>query len=355
MRMGMSCQRLVLSAAVFGGVCVAQTVKVAPAKKADNAATLYSLALAELDRSLPQALAKKIMSGAPQQAIQGVFLLQDGNLVAPEVLAERTEQLLTKTVLARSLFAQAATRAKCEFGVAVGRGAWQRETELNRLAELVQTSALSNMEKNPAVTCQDACTLLHYYYHQSSRSGLTDMHALFGKEKRALTLLKNGLGKLRGNKLWDAHVARYSVVLDEHERRRFKMHDIHAAILRGVVDAVELHRGRLRDMHMFVEGGFDQAAMCKRLQAVLTKCMDTPQPGDGALGDWLATVERRLPLFMPMPKEDASVTEKATYGMAQLVLPRGVMLAEDNAGVVRLIGQCRDIMRVSPKAAKRSR
>ncbi len=356
MRMAMSCLGLVLSSVATGGVCSAQTFKVAPAKKVDNAATLYALALAELSRIAPDgsiSVPKNVPKGARAPALpQRVQILIDANVVNHDPGPERTSRLLKQTALARSLFAQAATRANCAFAVVPARQAAERDAAFAKLVELVIGNAFLNVESNPSVACDDAITVLRFYSHRSQGAGVGKLLEMFPLERQALDMLKRGLTNLRVDRYWAARSKRYVAALQEHKASRFQENAIAATVLKGVKEKVELHRARLRDMHMKVPGGFDQAKMCKQLEGVVAKCMDVPDAEGMHIADWLEQVEKRLAVVMPKPLEDASVTEKATYGMAQLVVPRGTRVAQENRWNLAVMGACFELIKMRDQQAR---
>ena len=346
------------------GACLAQGVAGSRPRKADNGAGLYDLAVAELRRSLPEGVRTSISqwpNGRPP-----VLFAANGwpaNDADRQATAVEGGEGLEETVMARSLFAQAATRSSCVFEPGSVAEELQREEGLRVLASLVELQARTKLDEAPRLACRDACTLLRYCDHQSQRFGLTGMHQALIRELRALRLLKEGLKRLPSGAAASGVRARCTASLQAHVARRFSFQRgaMERILMQGVDDTLQLHRGRLRDMHMHVEGGFDQAAMQKRLRQIVQRCMPPAADKDAviaSLADWLALVERRLAEVLTAPGEAASVTDKATYGMAQMVLPKGQKLAAANDQVLAMIESCRLLLgatagRAQPDSGKR--
>jgi len=334
---------------LFAALCVSGWSSAqAPNKRtADNAAALYSLALEEFERGLPGGFElKSSFPGMGARALTNgeVLVIVDGKVLIDGEAEQKGREAVEKTVLARSLFAQAATRSRCVFQAASPKERDHRRQALLQLRELVRFDAQLQLEEDPQAACEGACTLLHFCHQQSAVIQLGEVEALMRAEKNALDLLRLGLEALRGERRWRELRGRYAAILDQHLARRFRGHDVKAAILKEVVDVVELHRPRLRDMHMHVEGGFDQNKMVARLHEIFLQCMAGQENSEPSLAKRLATIELRLRKTLPSPLPSASVREKATYGMAQLILPQGIVIDAQDREVVAAIKRCQAVL-----------
>lgn len=345
MRAAHSCLRNLATWILGVGAVLAQQAAPARPKTADNAAGLYQLAVAELARSLPQGAPRAGVQLLPGERDEDVVVGPGGDVeVGGEAVGMAAA--LAQTVLARDLFAQAAARQSCSFAAIPAAERASLEEGLARLAELVKADALANVDASPLVTCRSACALLSlaYHLHCANDGALEEMGGALDDELAALRLLEAGLSKLAGGARVRPDHDRLKAFLVAHQARRFNDWNVELAILRGVDVAVEMHSGRLRDMHLHVEGGFDQPAMVERLREILTGCMDPPRASGESLADWLAAVEQRLVKRLQQPRPDASVTEKATYGMAMMVLPNGRELSAANAAVMARFLRCEELL-----------
>ncbi|MFT4841024.1 MAG: hypothetical protein ACI8UD_001552 [Planctomycetota bacterium] len=319
-----------------------------PARVADNAATLYSLAIAEVTRDIksgrlkwparPQPNARILNAGVVLAFQFGVFDTE------PERPAE-TLQAVARSVLGRSLFRQASARPACQFGVnfaANGPGA----LGLKQLVRLIGWHAQQALANQPILTCEDGITLLRYVRHR--RAGLSEQAGieLGEQEERALRLLHGGLEALKRGPTWREHRARFAAELDLHAQSAISPEHYRALFCRGIPELVKLHRPRLRDMHMKIAGGFDADKMTRHLEAVVAKVFATPSSTDVSFGQWLSLVNQRtMTAIEPLP-ETAGVTEKATLGMLQLVLMSGGPMARSIQTTTQWTEQCQQVLQL---------
>lgn len=289
-------------------------------RREDNAAPLYELAVAEYER-----IVAKLQAG------------------------EAGAESWARTALARSLFAAAATRTRCEFATATKMQAAQRQAGLIELAKLVRSHGLAHAKTRPELACRDAVTLLQFHRHWFREIAVDEVPDLLDKEWHAVALMRAGLRAMQLDRAWPVRRKRYAAGLLAYQQRRRDLTRLQGSILEAVAEKVELHRARLRDMHMHEAGGFDAGAMVRRLQELVRKCMAradvrtrNQQPGVG-VGVWLTVAAQSLPEVMPKPPKDASVADKATFGMAQLLMATGSVGASVSRNQSAL-DECRSLL-----------
>ena len=319
-----------------------QVVRSKPATEQDNAATLYALAVAELERGIRSGLIAP-HSRPKVQVANGamirVLLQGTGEPEAPE-----EDDSVRNSVMARSLFQQASARPVCRFGKEFAVGS-TGDKRLQRLVDLITLHARANLKEKPVATCDDACTLLRYVRHRRNGLGTDAAVALRRVESQALQMLHDGLVALRRDRNWAAHAARYAIELDAHAKAATGIEAYTAMFCREIPELIALHQPRLRDMHMNVAGGYDEIAMRRYLDQLTAKIFAKPESGKVTFGQWLRLVDERTKTMLVAPADDASIKDKATYGMAQLVFLGRTSASKNIREAAELTEKCRDALR----------
>lgn len=340
-----------LLAAARGQVLLPKPDRVAasvPASVTDNAATLYSLAIAEVTRDIKSGRLKWPARRQPNARVlnAGVALVfQFGVVEAEPELPAETLQAVERSVLGRSLFRQASARPACQFGASFAANR-PGGVGLKQLVRLIGWHAQQALAKQPILTCEDGVTLLRYVRHR--RAGLSEQAGfeLGEQEERALRLLHGGLEALSRDPTWPEHRARFAAELDLHAQSAISPEHYRALFCRGIPELVKLHRPRLRDMHMKIAGGFDADKMTRHLEAAVAKVFATPSSTDVSFGQWLSLVNQRIMTAIEPLPDSAGVTEKATFGMLQLALMSGGPMARSIQATAQWTEKCQQMVQL---------
>ena len=330
-----------------------EVVRQKRAPSEDNAAKLYELAIVELDRGLR--VGKDLL---PASFPHGL-IIQPGRMILPSgteaELAEKVAQAIADSVLMRALFVQAAARSTCTLSPVDPERHRIRMLRMGQLLDLMEMHANAVLAEQPVAACDDACAMLQCARHlQLARCapavvGEDPQLAVLRIQKRALSILDRALPAVCREPRWSGNAPRYEAILRTCSVSMADHEQFARIYLDGIPALVELHRARLRDMHMHVAGGFDQEAMVRSLQATVAAVVKRPVADQVSFAAWCTAIDQRRLTALQPPAERASVTEKATYGMAQLALISGNGVGEAIRENAQLLERCREAIQLAVK------